>query len=198
MHANYSSMSKKLHKIQCCLFRMSRGPPPTDMQDSTVEYASDSAPTVFIGEMDSALVDENSNSIDTSEVLTELVNPSGNSSNSIQFCTVVSSLGCLGTSSTQLDTIYDAEEYSKVYACKVFTEIPVREIDMEVEDSVEYDLLNPESQVFDEMFHTVSAIKCDSSDLVRPNEILLALPYMFSACSHDQLIGRDPVASEAE
>nr|XP_009614923.1 uncharacterized protein LOC104107749 isoform X2 [Nicotiana tomentosiformis] len=160
------------------------------MQDSAVEYASVSAPTVFIREMDSVLVYGNSNPMDNSEVLTELVNPIGNSSNSIQFPTVVASLGCLGTLSTQLETKYDDEENSKVFACKVFTEIPVREIDMEVEDSVEYDFIKPEIQVFDEIFHTISVVKCDSRDLDKPDGILLALPCMFSACSHVQLIGR--------
>lgn len=49
----------------------------------------------------------------------------------------------------------------------MFAEISDKEIDMIVEDSVKYDLVKPETQAFDEMFPTVSTVKCDPVTLSR-------------------------------
>lgn len=66
----------------------------------------------------------------------------------------------------------------------MFAEIPDREIDMTVVYSVKNDLVKPEPQVFDELYHTISIVKCDSNSLVKFEELLLELPCMMLPCSH--------------
>ncbi|KAJ8562881.1 hypothetical protein K7X08_031333 [Anisodus acutangulus] len=74
------------------------------------------------------------------------------------------------------------KEVSGIYICNVFAGMPDRETNMEVADSVKNDLVKPEPQVFDKMFHTISTVKCDSSNLFKFDEILLTIPCMLSTC----------------
>ncbi|XP_009611457.1 uncharacterized protein [Nicotiana tomentosiformis] len=55
-----------------------------------------------------------------------------------------------------VETKIDEEKNSKGYDSKVFAEILDKKIDMKVEDSLKTDSVKPETQVFDEMFQTIS------------------------------------------
>lgn len=81
------------------------------------------------------------------------------------------------------------EAYPRSYAYQMFAEIPSRELDMEVNDSVKNDSVITATQVFDELFHVVSAVKYAYSDLVMFDN-QLTVPCMLSACLHNQLISR--------
>nr|XP_009759302.1 PREDICTED: uncharacterized protein LOC104211858 [Nicotiana sylvestris] len=63
-----------------------------------------------------------------------------------------------------VETKNGEEENSQIYAFKVFAEMPNRKFDMKVEDSVQNDSVKPETQVFNELFQTISSVKCDYSD----------------------------------
>ncbi|OIT36560.1 hypothetical protein A4A49_35009 [Nicotiana attenuata] len=82
------------------------------------------------------------------------------------------------------------EDNSRSCACKVFIEIPDREIDMEVANSMRSNSVNPETQVSDEMFQPVSAVKYAYSHLIIFDDPL-ALQCLLTASSHDQPISRD-------
>ncbi|KAH0731595.1 hypothetical protein KY289_002783 [Solanum tuberosum] len=75
------------------------------------------------------------------------------------------------------------EEISGISAYKVFAEIPFRDVDMKVANSVKNDVVKPETKVFDDRFHTISKVRYDSSNLVMFDEMLFALSCMLSACS---------------
>uniref|UniRef100_M1B0G5 Alpha-L-fucosidase 2 n=1 Tax=Solanum tuberosum TaxID=4113 RepID=M1B0G5_SOLTU len=74
-------------------------------------------------------------------------------------------------------------EISGISAYKVFAEIPFRDVDMKVANSLENDVVKPETKVFDERFHTIFTVRYDSSNLVMFDEMLFALSCMLSACS---------------
>jgi len=57
----------------------------------------------------------------------------------------------------------------------VFAEIPFRDVDMKVANSVKHDVVKPETKVFDERFH---------SNLVMFDEMLFALSACSSSIAH--------------
>ncbi|KAG5626984.1 hypothetical protein H5410_012202 [Solanum commersonii] len=75
------------------------------------------------------------------------------------------------------------EEISGISAYKVFAEIPFRDADMKVANSMKHDVVKPKIKVFDERFHTISTVMCDSSNLIMFDEMLFALSCKLSACS---------------
>ncbi|KAK4727770.1 hypothetical protein R3W88_032687 [Solanum pinnatisectum] len=75
------------------------------------------------------------------------------------------------------------EEVSGISTYKVFAEIPDRDIDMEVVDSIKNDVVTFETQVFDERFHTISTVGYDFSNLVKFDEMSFSLLCMLLDCS---------------
>ncbi|XP_075100791.1 uncharacterized protein LOC142176633 [Nicotiana tabacum] len=89
------------------------------------------------------------------------------------------------------NTMHNSEEdNSRNCACKVFIEIPDREINMEVANSMRSNSVNPETQVSNEMFQPVSAVKYASSHFIIFDDPL-ALQCLLTASSHDQPISMD-------
>lgn len=89
------------------------------------------------------------------------------------------------------NTVHNSvEDNSRSCACKVFVKIPDREIDMKVANSMRSNSVNPETQVSDEMFQPVSAVKYASSHFIIFDDPL-ALQCLLTASGHDQPIGRD-------
>ncbi|OIT20654.1 hypothetical protein A4A49_39622 [Nicotiana attenuata] len=86
-----------------------------------------------------------------------------------------------------VETINREEELLKSYDCQIFAEIPNRKLDMKVEDSMKNHTVKHETQVFDEMIHTFSAVKCDH--VMVDNQ--LALPCALPSCSHSQCLRLD-------
>ncbi|XP_016495536.1 uncharacterized protein LOC107814607 [Nicotiana tabacum] len=83
----------------------------------------------------------------------------------------------------------EEEAYLRSYAYQVFAEIPNGELNMEVKNSVKNDSVITATQLFDEVFDVVSAVKCAYNDLVMFDN-QLTVPCMLSACRHNQLISR--------
>ncbi|OIT25982.1 hypothetical protein A4A49_26471 [Nicotiana attenuata] len=113
---------------------------------------------ISAAEVDSDLDSERSSPADDSEVLIEMV-----------------------------ETINREEELLKSYGCQIFGEIPNWKLDMKVEDSMKNHTVKHETQVFDEMIHTFSAVKCDH--VMVDNQ--LALPSVLPSCSHSQRLRLD-------
>ncbi|KAG5575010.1 hypothetical protein H5410_055144 [Solanum commersonii] len=69
------------------------------------------------------------------------------------------------------------EEISGISAYKVFAEIPFRDVDMKVANSVKNDVVKPDTKVFDERFHTISSVMCDSSNFSCLRNVVCTLLY---------------------
>ncbi|KAK4727777.1 hypothetical protein R3W88_032694 [Solanum pinnatisectum] len=180
---NFSYILCKLDNVQRALSTYSQSviadPMPPDM-DSSYEDNGDLA----LSFDDSSLVFEDLVATDT-DTVDECIQPS------LQVCVVQTHTQVLLS-----DLLFDLndgtleevtggtlEEVSGISTYKVFTEIPDRDIDMEVVDSIKNDVVTFETQVFDERFHTIYTVGYDFSNLVKFDEMSFALLCMLLDCS---------------